>query len=142
MLKEKPGTVSGIARVVDLTALGVSFAAGAALCRSHTLIEPLGWLRGTFPVETDVIHQYALLLVLAVIAWIAITHWRGSYHSHRSEHLWRFLRGHLTTELIWVMAVGTLAFLFKLSHVSRAFFLTFLPLSMLILSARQLGARV
>jgi exopolysaccharide biosynthesis polyprenyl glycosylphosphotransferase len=39
------------------------------------------------------------------------------------------------------MAVGTLAFLFKLTYVSRAFFLTFLPLSMLILTARQLSAR-
>ena len=142
MLKEKPGTISGIARLVDLTAIGASFVSATALCRNHTRIEPLGWLRGTFPVEPDVIHQYALLLVLSLSAWVGITHWRRSYRSHRSEHLWRFLRGHFTTQLIWVMAVGTLAFLFKLTYVSRAFFLTFLPLSMLILTGRQLGARV
>src|ERR1035437_3912400 len=142
MLKEKPRTISGIARAVDLATIGLSFAIAAVVCQSATHIEPLGWLSGAFPVERDVIHQYALLMLLSVIAWIALTKWRESYRSHRSEHLWFFLRGHITTQLLWVMAVGTLIFLFKLGFVSRTFFLTFLPLSMVMLTARQLGARV
>jgi hypothetical protein len=39
------------------------------------------------------------------------------------------------------MSVGFLAFLFKLSFVSREFLLTFLPLSTVMLTTRQLAAR-
>src|SRR6266576_98376 len=39
------------------------------------------------------------------------------------------------------MTVGTLAFLFKLSLVSRAFFLAFVPFSIFMVTARQLGTR-
>jgi exopolysaccharide production protein ExoY len=141
MLKEKPGTVSGIARAVDLATIAIAFAVAALACRHATHIDALGWFRGTFPVEQEVIHQYALLMLLGVVAWIAVTQWRDSYRSHRSEHLWPFLRGHLTTEALWLMSVGTLVFLFKLSYVSRTFFLTFLALSAITLTARQLATR-
>jgi exopolysaccharide biosynthesis polyprenyl glycosylphosphotransferase len=141
MLKEKPGTVSGIARAVDLATIASSFAFAGFLCRGATHIEPIGWLRGTFPVAEEVIHQYAILMLTSVLAWIAVSQWRESYRSHRSEHLWPFLLGHFTTEFIWALSVGFLAFLFKLGFVSREFLLTFLPFSTAMLTARQLGAR-
>jgi exopolysaccharide biosynthesis polyprenyl glycosylphosphotransferase len=80
-------------------------------------------------------------MLTSVLAWIAVSQWRESYRSHRSEHLWPFLLGHLTTEFFWAMSVGFLAFLFKLGFVSREFLLTFLPFSTTMLTARQLGAR-
>jgi exopolysaccharide production protein ExoY len=141
MLKEKPGTVSGIARAVDLATIASSFAFAGLLCKGATHIEPIGWLRGTFPVAEEFIHQYAILMLLSVIAWIAVAQWRESYRSHRSEHIWPFLLGHFTTQSIWAMLVGFLAFLFKLGLVSREFLLTFLPFSMAMLTARQFGAR-
>ena len=141
MLKEKPGTISGIARAVDLGTIAISFAFASFLCKHATHIEPLGWLRGTFPVAEEVIYQYAILMLLSVIAWTAVSQWRAIYRSHRSEHIWSFLFGHFTTQFIWAMSVGFLAFLFKLSFVSREFLLTFLPFSMAMLTARQLGAR-
>jgi exopolysaccharide production protein ExoY len=141
MLKEKPGTISGIARVVDLGTIASSFVFAGFLRKGATHIEPLGWLRGTFPVAEEVIHQYAILMLLSVIAWIAVSQWRENYRSHRSEHIQRFLLGHFSTQFIWAMSVGFLAFLFKLGFVSREFLLTFLPFSMAMLTARQLGAR-
>lgn len=141
MLKEKPGTVSGIARTVDLATIVSSFAFAGFLCKGATHIEPIGWLRGTFPVAEEIIHQYAILMLTSVLAWIAVSQWRESYRSHRSEHLRPFLLGHLTTEFLWAMSVGFLAFLFKLGFVSREFLLTFLPFSTTMLTARQLGAR-
>jgi exopolysaccharide biosynthesis polyprenyl glycosylphosphotransferase len=141
MLKERPGTVSGIARAVDLVQIVVSFAAAAVFCRRATHIEPLGWLRGTFPVADDVIHQYAILILLSLITWIAVAQWRGTYQSHRSEHIGVFLLGHFTTQFIWAMSLGFLAFLFRLVFVSREFLLTFLPLNIVLWTGGQLGAR-
>jgi exopolysaccharide biosynthesis polyprenyl glycosylphosphotransferase len=141
MLKERPGTVSGIARAIDLCQIVVSFVVAAIFCQAATHIEPLGWLRGTFPVPNDVIQQYAILILLSVIAWIAIAQWRGTYDSHRSEHLGPFLLGHFTTQFIWAMSVGFFAFLFKLVFVSREFLLTFLPFNMVLWTGGQLGAR-
>jgi exopolysaccharide production protein ExoY len=141
MLKEKPGTISGIARAVDLGTILSSFAFAGFLSKGATHIEPLGWLRGNFAVAEEIIHQYAILMLISVIAWVAVSQWRESYRSHRSEHIWPFLLGHFTTEFIWAMSVGFLAFLFKLGFVSREFLLTFLPFSTAMLTARQLGAR-
>src|ERR1700674_5238755 len=64
MLKEKPGTISGIARAVDLGTIASSFAFAGFLCKAATHIEPLGWPRGTFPVGEEIIHQYAILMLL------------------------------------------------------------------------------
>src|SRR5215469_3777442 len=141
MLKEKTAAISGTARAIDLLMITFSFTIAAVTCQNATHIAFVRWLRGRFPVVEEAIHQYALLLLLGVFAWLVVTQWRKSYRSHRSEHLLTFLRGHITTQLLWVMSVGTLAFLFKLSYVSRTFFLTFLPLSMVTLTTRQVAAR-
>jgi exopolysaccharide production protein ExoY len=141
MLRENSETLSGVARAVDLATIASAFVFASFLCKHATRIEPLGWLRGTFPVAHEVIDQYAILMSLSVIAWVAVAQWRGSYRSHRSEHIWPFLLGHLTTQCIWAISLGFLAFLFKLGFVSREFLLTFLPLSAAMLTARQLGAR-
>jgi exopolysaccharide biosynthesis polyprenyl glycosylphosphotransferase len=141
MLKKDSGTVSGIARAVDLANIASAFVLASFVCKGATRIEPLGWLRGTFPVADGVINQYAILMLVSAIAWIAIAEWRESYRSHRSERIWPFLRGHFTTQFIWATSVGFLAFFFKLDFVSRSFLLTFLPLSAAMLTGWQLVVR-
>lgn len=141
MLKERRGTVSGVARAVDLGTIIFSFILASFICQNATHVKPIEWLYGTFPVAEEVINQYAILILLSVIAWMAVAQWQESYRSHRAEHLWPFLFGHFTTQLIWALSVGFLAFLFKLNFVSREFLLSFLPLSMAALAARQLAAR-
>src|ERR1700744_121817 len=141
MLKEKHGTVSGISRDVDLVAIACSFVIASLFCKDFTPFEPIGWLGGKFPVAEMIIHQYAILILLSLIGWMSVAQWRESYRSHRSEPFWPFLFGHFTTEFIWATSIGFLAFLFKLSFVSREFLLTFLLLSIAMLTARQLIAR-
>src|SRR5262245_5205754 len=133
MLKERPGTVSGIARAFDIASIALSFVVAAFLCQAATHVNPVGWLRGTFPVGREVIQQYAILILLGVIVWIGFSQWRDTYRSHRSDHIWPFLLDHFTTQFIWAMAVGFFAFLFKLNFVCREFLLTFLPLSIVLL---------
>jgi len=141
MLKERARAVSGIARAVDLGIIAISFAIGAVVCQGATHIQLAAWLRGAYPVAEEVTHQYALLFLLGLISWVGVTQWQDSYRSHRAEHLFPLLAGQFTTQLLWAMVVGFLAFIFKLGFVSRTFLLTFLPLSMLILTTRQLVAR-
>jgi exopolysaccharide biosynthesis polyprenyl glycosylphosphotransferase len=141
MLKEKEGAVSGIARAADFGVIVCSFATTAVVCPGVAPIQQVGWVRKIFPPNQEASHQYAILILLSLISWIAVTQWRGSYRSHRSEHIWEFLLGHLATEIIWAMSVGFVVFLFNLGLVSREFLLTFLPLTMVLLTARQLGAR-
>lgn len=93
------------------------------------------------PVPVEVTYQYAILMLLSVLAWIGVSQWRETYRSHRSDHIFSFLLDHFTTQFIWAMSVGFLGFLFKLAFVSREFLLTFLPLSMILLSARLVGSR-
>ncbi|MGH7837110.1 MAG: hypothetical protein ACREQC_04700, partial [Candidatus Binataceae bacterium] len=119
MLKEKERAVSGIARAADFGIIVLSFATAAVACPGSRRLQHVGWVRKILPLNQETSHQYALLILLSLISWIAVTQWRDSYRSHRSEHLWPFLRGRLTTELLWVMAVGFLVFMFKLSFVSR-----------------------
>jgi exopolysaccharide biosynthesis polyprenyl glycosylphosphotransferase len=141
MLRERGGVVSGIARAIDLIIISTAFVAAAMLCQAATHIELLEWLQGVFPIEPDIIHQYALLTLLSLLAWLAVTQWQESYSSHRAEHLFVFLLGHVTTQVLWAMLVGTLAFVFKLEYLSRTFSFTFLSLSMIMLTVRQLGTR-
>ncbi len=126
--------------MIDLGCILAAFGLSAIFRQESTHIALVPWLRGV-PPDQETLHQYELLILVSVITWIAATQWRGGYRSHRSEHLWPFVRDHLTTELIWVMAVATLTFLFKLDIVSRVFFFTFFPVSILILTARQLAVR-
>ncbi|SRR5579885_210586 len=140
MLKEKPATFSGIARAVDLALIVAAFAVTAIGCQDATHMMVLPWLRGIAP-QQEVLHQYELLLLTSLIIWIAVTQWRESYRSHRADHLWPLLRDQVTTELLWAMAVAALTFFFKLNIVSRVFLLAFFPVSIVMLSARQLAVR-
>ncbi|MGO9452567.1 MAG: sugar transferase [Candidatus Binataceae bacterium] len=119
----------------------LSFVVAASVCEKKVHMQLLGWLRGMSPADEEGIHQYMLLMLLSLIAWVAATHWRHSYRSHRSERLWPFLVGYLSTGVFWITLVGFLAFVFKLDAVYGAFFLTFMPLTVAMLTARQLGAR-
>ncbi|MGH7843365.1 MAG: sugar transferase [Candidatus Binataceae bacterium] len=141
MLKEKERAVSGIARAADFGIIVLSFATAAVACPGSRRLQHVGWVRKILPLNQETSHQYALLILLSLISWIAVTQWRDSYRSHRSEHLWPFLRGRLTTELLWVMAVGFLVFMFKLSFVSRTFFVMFLTLGLVLLTTLQLSVR-
>lgn len=141
MLKEKAQPVSGIVWAVDLGTIAISFMVAAIICRVIIHIQPLPRLRSAYPLGQDITHQYEMLILLSLIAWMGVTQWQETYRSHRAEHLWPLLLEQFTTQLLWVMLVGFFAFIVKLGLVSRAFFLTFLTLSMAMLTVRQLAAR-
>lgn len=142
MLKERRKTFEGLVRVVDVSLIAIAFAGAAIACERLNGIQPLAWLRGWGDANSSrASYQYALLFLVSLIAWLAVAQWMGSYQPHRAERSWHTFRSHLTTQLLWVMLTGLCVFLLKLQLLSRMFFLTFLPISMLLLSGRAMGTK-
>ncbi len=143
MLKEHDKAFVGIARAADFGVIVASFAASAALCERLKGVEPLAWVPGwSSPHTVASADQYALLFLGSLVSWAAVTQWRETYSTHRTEGSWSILRQNIVTQILWVMLSGFCAFILKLELLSRTFFLTFLPLSMLLLNARQTCAYI
>ena len=138
MLKEHDETFVGTARATDLALIVGSYAAGAAFCERLTGVKPMAWVPswgGSH--STASADQYALLFFVSVVAWVAVSQWRGTYSIHRAEGCWSILWRQIVSEVLWVLLIGFGVFIFKLDLISREFALVFLLLSMLLLSARQ-----
>jgi exopolysaccharide biosynthesis polyprenyl glycosylphosphotransferase len=141
MLTEQAKTFVGISRAADLGVIAASFAGAAVICQRLNGV-PLAWVPGMAGPAADAASpQYALLFFISLIAWIPVAQWRGTYHSHRIEGSWSVLWQDIVTQLVWVIVTGCCVFLFKLGLISRAFFLIFLPLGMLLLNMRQSGVQ-
>ncbi|HTW86636.1 MAG TPA: sugar transferase [Candidatus Binataceae bacterium] len=141
MLKQQAQTFNGITRAIDVTLIAVSFAGAATVCEPLNHIKPLSWVPGVSDSDpTGASYQYALLFFASLITWLAVAQWRGTYLSHRAERYPLVLRHEIVTQFLWAIATGACVFLLKLVLISRAFFLGFLPLSMLLLNARQTSA--
>jgi exopolysaccharide biosynthesis polyprenyl glycosylphosphotransferase len=141
MLKEHDKTFVGIARAADLTLIVASYAAGAAVGEQLKGVRPLAWVPGWGGFQsTASADQYALVFVVSIVGWVAVTQWRGTYSIHRAEGCWSILWRHLVSQVLWALLLGFCVFIFKLELISRAFAMIFLLLSTLLLSARQTGA--
>jgi exopolysaccharide biosynthesis polyprenyl glycosylphosphotransferase len=138
MLREHDKTFVGIARAADLALIVGSYAAGAAFCERLKGVKPMAWVPGWGgPHSTASADENALLFLVSVVAWVAVSQWRATYSIHRAEGRWSILWRHIISLVLWVLLVGFCVFILKLELISREFALTFLLLSMLLLTARQ-----
>jgi exopolysaccharide production protein ExoY len=143
MLKEKGKAFNELSRVADLGLITASFVVAATFSERMHGIEPLAWIpRFGGSADPDASKEYALLFLIGLVSWLAVSQWRATYRSHRTDRVWNLLRTHTSTQLIWAMLTATGAFLFKLHYLSRTFFFMFLPLSMALMSIRQTGSMV
>jgi len=143
MLKEKATAFNELSRVTDLGLIAASFAVAATVCEKVNGVEPLGWLpRFGGAADPDASTEYALLLLIGLLSWFGVSQLRKTYRSHRTDRFWSFLRTHTSTQLLWVIVTAACAFLFKLHYLSRLFFIMFLPLSLVLLSVRQIGSMI
>jgi exopolysaccharide production protein ExoY len=139
MLKENRRTFEASARVVDLGLITAAFVGAAIACEGPKDIRPLDWLPRPGFNPNAASYQYALLLVVSLVSWLAVSQWQGAYRSHRAQRWGPALQAHLTTGLRWMMLTGLGVFLLKLHPLSRVFFLTFLAFGMVLLSMRLVG---
>ena len=103
-----------------------------ALRWGRILIIPLGR-------ESEAQTQYSALLVVAILSWLTLTAFTGTYHPHRTERL-NFLAQRLVrTLLIWALVTIAAVFSLKFEYVSRQFIGYFIGSSMGFIFSRELG---
>ena len=142
MLREQAKTINGISRAADLAAIAVGFAGAATICEPLNHVKPLAWVPGFGgPDASAASYQYALLLFVSLLTWLAVSQWRETYLSHRVKRYQFVLRHHVATQALWAISTGFCVFLFKFVLISRGFCLAFLPLSMLLLNIRLTGGQ-
>jgi exopolysaccharide production protein ExoY len=139
MLRNNATTISALSRGVDLACVAIAFIAAATWCGYRDGIGPLLWMSGAS--RPGAVHsgdQYVLLLVLSLVVWEVMAQWNEAYRSHRGQRLWPLVRTQMKCAILWAVLLGCLVFVFKLSAITRPFFLRFFPIAALLLIARQI----
>ena len=138
MLREHDKTFVGLARTADLGLLVAAYVGAATISQRVKGVRPLAWVPGgRESVGTASAYQYALLFIVSIAGWVAVTQWRRTYATHRAEGMWSILGRHFISQILWALLLGFCAFLFKLDLISREFALLFLALCTCLLSTRQ-----
>ena len=138
MLKQQARLIARIVYLADLALTSAAFFV-AFVIRDHVLpqIDPQHFPTGLYPLA-DYLRVYPIVLVI----WSVLLFTYHSYHSHRTVPL--------TTEALTtlrVVAVGsailaTIAYLFELHQLSRAWFVLFGALSGVFLLTEKIMLRV
>ena len=86
--------------------------------------------------------QYAVLFLLALLSWAAVTTYCGTYHSHRTESLPFAARVLIRTLVLWALMTAGGVFILKIPNVSRQFTAYLLIISGIFITSRQLATIV
>src|SRR5215469_7499635 len=104
MLKAQAKTFNELSRVADLGIITASFAVAATVSERVNGIEPLAWIpRFGGSLDPEASKEYSLLFLIGLLSWLAVSHWRSTYRSHRTDRVWHLLRTHTSTQLVWAM---------------------------------------
>ncbi len=83
--------------------------------------------------------QYSALLILAILSWLTLTAYTGTYRPYRTERLNFLVRGLIQTLLVWSLVTIAAIFALKFQYLSRQFTGYFIAASMVLIFFRQLG---
>ena len=138
MLKEKARLVARIVYLVDLALTSVAFFA-AFFIRDLLLprIAPHQFPTGLFPLA-----EYLKIYPLVLIIWSVLLFSYHSYHSHRTIPLTREALTTVRVNVVGIVLLATLAYLLPLRQLSRAWFILFAILAVLLLVAEKILVRV
>src|SRR5208282_5218539 len=142
MLREQAKKVSVLPRIADLACVAAAFMGALVICGLREGMGPIAWLAKRSSLSHSgalVTDEYLLFLVVSVVAWEVAGQWSGVYRPHRTERIWAAFRSELKITVVWAMLLASFLYLFKLTSITRPFFLTFFPLAILLLSARLIG---
>ena len=138
MFRELARTFQAISLTLDALCITLAFGVALLLRSVHEQIP----LLGTIPVQqwtTDSITRsdYAVLLAVSLIVWIASLRRSSVYLSHRSERIPTVLVAYLGAFAVSVAVTATISFALRMS-LSRIFFVYYFSMSFAILVAKQL----
>lgn len=138
MLKQKWRLIARVVYLVDLGLTSVAFFA-AFFIRDLLLplIDPRHFPTGLFPLS-DYLKIYPLVLII----WSVLLFSYHSYHSHRTISLRREALTVIRVVAVGNVLLATLAYLLPLRQLSRAWFILFAVLSLLLLMLEKIFLRV
>jgi exopolysaccharide biosynthesis polyprenyl glycosylphosphotransferase len=103
-----------------------------ALHWGRILVIPLGR-------ASEAQSQYSALLVVAILSWLTLTAFTGTYRPHRTERLNFVAQGLIRTLLTWALITVAAIFSLKFEYVSRQFLGYFISASSVFIFIRDLG---
>ncbi len=134
MLRRRPRVINGIARILDLSFIGVAFAYAVW----WNFIRTERWIPAT---ATNTVSerniQYLFFLTVVLLTWAALSHLMGVYSSHRTEALSSSLGRQLRTQALWMVVTGFLIFLIRFSLLRRGFLGSFFVYASVLLTFRE-----
>jgi exopolysaccharide biosynthesis polyprenyl glycosylphosphotransferase len=138
MLKQKWRLIARVVYLVDVGLTSVAFFA-AFFIRDllMPLIDPRHFPTGLFPLQ-DYLKIYPLVLII----WSVLLFSYHSYHSHRTISLRREALTVIRVVAVGNVLLATLAYLLPLRQLSRAWFILFAVLSLLLLMLEKIFLRV
>ncbi|HEX6160660.1 MAG TPA: sugar transferase [Thermoanaerobaculia bacterium] len=138
MLKQKAVLIARIVYGVDLALTSVAFFA-AFFIRDVLLpvLAPQHFPTGLFPLQ-----EYLKIYPLVLIIWSVLLFSYHSYHSHRTIPLTREALTAIRVVGVGTVLLATLAYLIPLRQLSRAWFILFAFLALILLVAEKILLRV
>jgi exopolysaccharide production protein ExoY len=131
-------TTATVLRAVDLCCIGLGYLMAGEIASRLSSRQLF-----VFPEQRSSWEaQYSALFLLALLSWVAVTSYSGTYHSYRTESLPFAVRTMTRTFSLWVLMTVAGISLFKLANVSRQFTAYFLVASSLFMLVRQLATMV
>jgi exopolysaccharide biosynthesis polyprenyl glycosylphosphotransferase len=137
MFRERASTLQGISLCLDIACIVVAFTLALGLRFLHESLPILGQIPALpWSAEVAARADYAVLLGVSVIAWVASLRSSGVYRSHRSEWLGSVLVAYARAMVLAVLATATSTFILK-TDISRIFFGYFFVTAFALLIAKQ-----
>ena len=138
MLKQKARLIARIVYGVDLALTSIAFFA-AFFIRDLFLpaVDPSHFPTGLFPIS-----EYLKIYPIVLVIWSVLLFSYESYNSHRTIPLTREALTTIRVVGVGVVLLATLAYLLPLRQLSRAWFVLFAVLAMVLLVAERIMLRV
>ena len=138
MLRQKARVIARIVFGVDLALTSIAFFAAFTI-RDLLLprFDPTHFPTGLFPLE-----EYLKVYPLVLLLWAALLFSYNSYHSHRTVPLTREALTTIRVVLVGTVLLATVAYLVPLRQLSRAWFVLFAILSVVLLLSEKILLRL
>ncbi|MFZ2493458.1 MAG: sugar transferase [Thermoanaerobaculia bacterium] len=137
MLRQKARLIARILYVVDLALVCVAFLVAFFL---RDLLLPVV-LPAHFPTGLFPLSEYLKVLPIVLIVWSVLLFTHHSYHSHRTIPLTREALTTIRVNVVGIVILATVAYLFRLQQLSRGWFILFAVLSAGFLVSEKIAVR-
>jgi len=132
MLKEKMALIIKVILLFDAFTISVAFFIAYFLRQNFYKFYKLDIIPSTQVIAraTESISDYLFVLFFAVSVWCFMLYLNGMYQSMRTRSLFKIVWIVIRSSFFANLFLGTFIFLFKLTFVSRAFFIIFIVVNL------------